>query len=494
MTLKEKAISGITWSFIDNFACYAVQFIIGIVLARLLSPREFGLVGMLTLFFALSQSFIVSGFSQALIRKQNVTNTDYSTVFYFNFVVAAICYLVLFLGAGWISMFFNEPLLKSLVQVLGLTLIIDSASIIHRTILSKRIDFKLQAKISVIVVTASGLIGIIMAYFGYGVWSLVIRSIMMASLTSILLWSWNNWKPMLVFSIMSFKDLFSFGSKLLISSLLENIFKNIYFLVIGKCFSAAELGYYTKANQFQSLPSQNISGVIERVSYPVLSSIKEDNDKFKLVFKNLLKSTMLVTFILMLGMAASAKSLILTLIGEKWQPSVIYLQLLCFSGMFYPLHALNLNILNVQGRSDFFLRLEIIKKIITIPTIVIGVLWGIKVMLYSIIASNIIGYYLNSYWSGQLAGYSFIQQIKDIFPTFFLATAISSIIFLEGFLCESVPIFLLLVIQILTGIFLTFALCEWFQLYEYIHIKEIVKEKVKKQKGFTWKILKIKFL
>ena len=276
MSLKQKTISGLLWSFIDNFANLGITFIVGIILARLLSPKEFGLIGMLTIFIAVSQSFINSGFSQALIRKKDPSQEDYSTVFYFNMIIGVVCFLVLFLCAGLISRFFKEPQLKPLVQVLGLSLIINAFTIIQQTILTKRIDFKLQAKISIISSVVSGVTGIGMAFAGYGVWSLVIRTITMYAMSSILLWSWNRWKPDLVFSIQSFKELFSFGSNLLISGLIDTIYRNVYYLVIGKYFSAQELGYYTRADQFSSLPSSNLTSVIQRVSYPVLSSIKED--------------------------------------------------------------------------------------------------------------------------------------------------------------------------------------------------------------------------
>ena len=245
MSLKQKAVSGLLWSFIDSSARLGIQFIIGIILARLLSPKEFGLVGMLTIFIAVSQSFIDSGFSQALIRKKDPSQEDYSTVFYFNMATAIICFFILFFCSGLISRFFKEPQLKPLVQVLGLSLVINAFAIIQQTILTRRIDFKLQTKISVISSILSGIVAVWMAFAGYGVWSLVIKTLTMYAITSILLWSWNRWRPVLVFSIHSFKELFSFGSNLLISGLIDTIFRNVYYLVIGKSFSAQELGYYT---------------------------------------------------------------------------------------------------------------------------------------------------------------------------------------------------------------------------------------------------------
>jgi O-antigen/teichoic acid export membrane protein len=478
-TLKQKTISGLTWSFIDNFASLGITFIVGIILARLLEPREFGLVGMTTIFIAISQSFIDSGFTQALIRKQDCTQADFSTVFYFNLAVGILFFLLLSFTAPLISSFFNEPQLTLIVQVLAIGLIINAFTIVQRARLTKAINFKLQTKISIIASILSGLISIWMAYNGYGVWSLVAKTLTGYTLTSMLLWLWNKWKPTLEFSKESFKEMFSFGSKLLLSGLLDTTYNNIYLLIIGKFFSATELGYYTRADQFKSLPSQNITGVIQRVSYPVLSSIQDDKQQLKAAYKKLIQSIMLITFCLMLAMAASAKPLILTLIGEKWLPAVIYLQLLCFVGMLYPLHALNLNMLNVLGRSDLFLKLEIIKKILAVPVIIIGIYYGIIALIISMFIISLVSYYLNSYWSGTLIGYPMKEQIYDILPAFLLAVLISTIIFVTGSLIN-LPNPWILLIQILTGTVLFIIISESVKLQDYLYIKSIVIEKLKR--------------
>lgn len=476
MTLKQKTVSGLLWSFVDSIAGQGIIFIVGIILARILSPKEFGLIGMLTIFIAISQSFIESGFRQALIRKQDCTEADYSTVFYFSTAVSILFYGLLFVCANSIASFFHEPILKDLVRVLGLSLIINSLTIIQSTILTKHIDFKLQAKISVISSIISGIISIYMAYTGWGVWSLVALTLVRYSINSILLWLWNNWTPIWCFSTNSFNKLFSFGSKLLISGLIDTIYRNVYYLIIGKYFTAIELGYYTRADQFQTMPSANLQGVIGRVSYPVLSSIQGDIPRLREAYKKIIRSTMLITFVLMLGMAAVARPMILTLIGDKWEPSIIYLQMLCFVGMFYPLHALNLNMLQVQGRSDLFLRLEIIKKVLAVPVIIIGIILGIKAMILGMMVNTLIAYYLNSYWSGRFIGYSFLSQIKDILPSLLLALIMSSVVFAEGLLIPLTPL-PLLIIQLITGTLITIGMCEGFHFKDYLYIKKIVKEK-----------------
>ena len=477
MSLKQKTVSGLLWSFVDTMAGQGITFVVGIILARMLSPREFGLIGMLTVFIAVSQSFIDSGFSNALIRKKDCSSTDYSTVFYFNLAVGILFFFLLYFSSSTISGFFNEPELKPILQVMGVVLIIDSLTIIQRTILTKRIDFKLQARISVIASIGSGIVAITMAFYGFGVWALVAQRIVKQGLNSLFLWLWNRWKPLLVFSKKSFKELFGFGSKLLLSGLIDTIYRNIYYLIIGKYFSAQELGFYTKADEFQRLPSQNLTGIIGRVSYPVLSTLQEDIPRLRNNYQKLIRSVMFITFILMLGMAAVAEPMIHTLIGAKWEPAIIYLQMLCFVGMMYPLHALNLNMLQVQGRSDLFLKLEVIKKIIAIPTIVIGVFFGIKMMIVGMMVNTLIAYYLNSYWSGVNIGYSFSQQVKDILPSFFLALTMGvSVYFLGKVLPFSYPV--KLIIQIVFGGLFVLVISEVTKFRDYIYAKQLVLEKI----------------
>ena len=315
-----------------------------------------------------------------------------------------------------------------------------------------------------------------MAIYGYGIWSLISKTIIGYAITSILLWSWNKWRPSYIFDFSSLKELFSFGSKLLLSGLIGALYSNIYYLVIGKYFTATELGYYTRADQFQALPSSNLQGIIARVSYPILSTIQNDIPRLREAYKVLIRSTMFITFNLMLGLAAVGKPLILTLIGEKWVPSVIYLQMLCFVGMFYPLHALNLDMLQVQGRTDLYLRLEILKKILAIPVIIMGILYGIKIMIFGMIINTLIAYYLNSFWSGRFIGYSFSAQIKDVFPSFVFASLVNLIVFFEGLLLPFNALSLL-VIQLFSGGVLILFFGEIFTLKEYILIKNIFVEK-----------------
>lgn len=477
MSLKEKTVSGLIWSFIESFSTQGITFIVGVILARLLTPQEFGLVGMITIFIAITSSLINGGFGTALIQKKNCNEKDFSTAFYFNVLMGIFFFLILFLSASAISHFFNEPQLIRLIQVLGIVIIIDAFSIVQRSILAKRIDFKLQTKISIIASIFSGIIGLTMAFNGFGVWSLVAKQISQQAINTILLWIWNKWRPLIVFSMDSFRQLFSFGYKLLISNLIDSIFRNLYYLVIGKYFSAQELGFYTRADQFQALPSSNIQWIIGRVSFPIFSSIQDDIPRLREAYRKLIQSSMLISFVLMFGLAAVAKPMILTLIGNKWEPSIIYLQMLCFVGMFYPLHAINLNMLAVLGRSDLFLKLEIIKRILSIPVVMIGIFIGIKTMIVGMIVLSGIAYFLNSYYSGRQIGYSSLQQLKDIYPSFILAAFIGGIVYLIG-LFLNLSNFLILAIQLLTGGGLFFVLAELLKIQDYIFVKEIFLEKL----------------
>ena len=477
MSLKDKTISGLFWSAIDSFAGQGIQFIIGIILARLIAPREFGLIGMISIFIAVSQTFINSGFSSALIRKKECTQADYSTVFYYNMGMGLLMYLVLFLSAGAISSFFHEPELKWLVRALGFNLIISSATLIQGTTLLKRIDFKLLTKIAVISSVISGIIGIVMAISGFGVWSLVARSLAGAFFSSLLVWLWNRWQPSRVFSVKSFKELFGFGSKLLVSGLINTVYNNIYYLVIGKYYAAEQLGYYTRASGFTDMPSMSLNKIISRVTYPVLAQMQDNKELLKAGYKKMIRNTMFISFVLMAGMAAVAEPIVITLVGEKWRQSIAYLQLLCFPGAMYPLHALNLNMLNVQGRSDLFLRLEIIKKLIAVPAILIGIIWGIKVMILGMWGINLISYFLNSYYSGRFIKYPMREQVADILPSFALALTMGIVVYLAGWLLPT-GYLVKLILQILLGAAIVLGLSELLKFEAYLDLKNIAKPKM----------------
>lgn len=460
------------WSAVENVTRIGVTFVVSIILARLLSPEEYGLIGILTIFIAIFNAIVDSGFTNALIRKQDATDTDYSTVFYTNLVLSAVLAATLFYCARPIADFFERPELVSLTQVMSSVVVINALAIVQRARTTKAIDFKTQTKITFISSIGSGVIGIAMAYMGYGVWALVSQQISNQLLSTMFFWIYNKWMPKLTFSLTSFKEMWTFGSKLLVSGLIDTGWKEIYQVVIGKCYNPATLGLYTRAKQFADLCSSNLTSVVQRVSYPVLSSIQDDRVRLKSAYQRVIKTTMLPTFVLMLGMAACAESMIQVLIGEQWLECVPMLQIICTYGMLYPLHALNLNMLQVQGRSDLFLKLEIIKKIIAIGPLLLGIFVDIYLMLAGSLITSLVSYYLNAYYSGPFLNYSIKEQIIDIIPSFGVAVTMAVPVFALSF----IPInpFLLLPLQIVVGATITIAICEATRLPEYLEIKGVV--------------------
>lgn len=477
-SLKNRTVKGASWSFIESIAGQGITFLVGLVLARLLTPEEYGLIGIITIFIAVFNSIVDSGFSNALIRKNDAKDIDYNTVFISNLIVSVVLFGVLFLCTPLIGRFFNQPQLIPLLRVMGSIVIINAFAIIQRTIFVKNVDFKTQTKISLISSITSGVVGIGMAVSDLGVWSLVGQQISRQLLNSAFLWFYSKWYPKLQFSFQSFKELFSFGWKLLISGLIDTVWREIYQVVIGKCYTPTTLGQYTRAHQFASICSSNLTSVVQRVSFPVLSSVQDDKERLKNGYKRIIKVAMFVAFTLMLGLAAVAKPMVLALIGEQWLPCVPFLQIICLQMMLYPLHSLNLNMLQVQGRSDLFLKLEIIKKIIAIGPLLLGVFVDIFWMLGGSVITGFIAYYLNAYYSGPFLNYSIKEQIKDILPSFGVALAMAIPVFAISF----IPInpFMLLPLQILIGAVITIAICEVTKLPEYLEIKSIAMPVINK--------------
>ena len=477
-SLKNKTVKGASWSFIDSIAGQGITFLVGLVLARLLSPAEYGLIGIITIFIAVFNSIVDSGFSNALIRKNDAKDLDYNTVFISNLVLSVVLFGILYISAPAISSFFNQSQLIPLLRVMGIIVIINAFAIIQRTLLVKKVDFKTQTKVSLISSISSGFIGIGMAVSDLGVWSLVGQQISRQFLNSAFLWIFSQWYPKIQFSFKSFKELFSFGWKLLVSGLIDTVWREIYQVVIGKCYTPVALGQYTRAQQFASICSSNLTSVVQRVSFPVLSSVQDDKERLKNGYKRIIKVTMLLTFVLMLGLAAVAKPLVLALIGEQWLPCVSYLQIICLQMMLYPLHSLNLNMLQVQGRSDLFLKLEIIKKIIAIGPLLLGIFVNIYWMLGGSVVTGFIAYYLNAYYSGPFLNYSIKEQVKDILPSFGVAIAMAVPVLAMSFIPMN-P-FILLLSQIVIGTIITIGICEATKLPEYLEIKGIAMPVINK--------------
>lgn len=415
-SLKDKTVKGVIWSAVDRFSAQGIQFVFSILIARLLLPEDYGVIAMLGIFMAVSQTFIDSGFASALIRKIDRTETDFSTVFYFNIAVASVFYAILFFSAPAIANFYETPLLESVTKVVALNLIINSLSGIHNAKLSIAIDFKSRAKISIITTLLTGAVGLWMAYAGYGVWALVVQNLFSSVLRTVMLWIIVKWHPQLVFSWKSFMELFSFGSKLLASGLLDTLYNNIYTLVIGKVFTPSTLGVYSKANSLAQFPSSNITSVLQSVTFPVLSTIQNEEDRLADAYKRFLRLSAFVVFPLMVGLSAVADPFIRLALTDKWEGAIYLLQIMCFWLMWYPIHAINLNILQVKGRSDYFLKLEVIKKIQGVLVLCITVPMGIVAMCYGSLISSIICLVWNTHYTKKLIGYGFFTQMKDLLP------------------------------------------------------------------------------
>lgn len=425
-SLKKKTLKGTIWSTIERFSVQAIQFIVMIFMARILTPADYGIVGMITIFIAISQSLIDSGFSQALIRKQDRNQIDYSTVFFFNIFVGIILYFILFFCAHPISRFYNEPILIPVTRIIAISLPLNSFAVVQRAILTIKIDFKTQAKATLAAALATGAVGLSMAYTGWGVWALVWSQIANTFVNVFLLWMFAHWRPTWQYSWNSFKELFNFGSKLLISGLIDTIYRNVYLIVIGKIFKASDLGYYTRAQQFSNFSSINLTGILQRVTYPVLCTIQDQDEHLQDVYRKLIRISAFVVFPLMTGMAGVAKPMIVSILTEKWLYAAILLVPICLSGMWYPIHALNINLLQVKGRSDLFLRLEIIKKLVGVAilcgTIPLGLYW----MCWGTVLTSLIALIINTHYTGILIHLGFLSQMKDVLPTLILSLAMGT--------------------------------------------------------------------
>lgn len=478
--LRNKTINGIVWSALEQFSVQGIQFILGIILARILLPSDYGIIGMLAIFIAISQSLTNAGFSSALIQKMNPTNNDYSTVFYFNFAISIVIYIILFLCAPIIAKFYNTPILLDLTKIVGLNIIISSFSIVQIAKLSKKLDFKTQAKASLSSVIISGLIGIYLAYNGYGVWSLVVQSLVRNLINSAMLWIVSKWIPSWTFSISSLKGLFKFGSRLLYASLLSTVFDNLYTLVIGKFYKADELGFYTRANQFQQLPSQNITSIIQRVTFPVLSSIQDDQDHLTKSYRKIIRFSAFIVFPLMLLLAVISEPMIRLVLTDKWIQSASYLQILCFAGLLYPIHSINLNILKVKGYSGLFLKLEIYKKILVVIILLFTYSFGIKAMLLGQVLLSILALGLNTYYTSNFIDYKILTQFKDLLSIFILALIASFIVYILNLLINSD--LLKIVISLTSGFIIYCLLAYIFKFQEIQEVKSIIL--LIKNKGF----------
>lgn len=475
-SLKQKTLSGLLWTFFETFAIQGFGFIQGIVLARLLMPSDYGLIAMTGVFFAVSYALVDTGFTSALIRKKERTDIDYSTVYVTNVVLSFVLCLVLCLCAPFIAEFYNEPQLFPIVCANAVLLFVGSFIAVQGARLSIQLDFKTKSKISVISTVSTGIISIIFALLGFGVWSLILPNFFAVLIKGILYYFYQHWFPGFRFSWQSYKEFFSYGSKLMASSLLNAVYGNVYSLVIGKFYSASSLGYYTKGHGYATLPSATLSGVLNKVTFPVLSKVQDDDARLENAYRKMIRVSAYVVFPIMILLVVLARPLVLILLTDKWENCVIYLQVLCFAMMWNPIHSLNLNLLFVKGRSELFLRLEIVKKIIGATILCVTIPFGLVAMCCGQVVSSLIFLFVNTYYTGKLIHVGFVQQIKDLLPTM-MYTAIMGLF--VWFLSSAMEIQLVqLLVGFLMGIPLYILTSKMLKSQEYFFMRDLVKQNV----------------
>ena len=412
--LKSKAVSGVVWSAISRFSTQGLAFIFNLLIARQLMPEDYGVIAMLNIFLAISNTFIDSGFGNALMRKKDRTEADINTVFYFNVVISILCYFALFIASPAIARFYDMPLLEKVTKVIGVTLILNATGTMQSTILTIRIDFKTKTKISIIGSICTGIVGVVLVYAGYGVWALVLQQLFSCFIGCALNWFYVRWWPQLIFSWKSFKELFSYGSKILAAGMLNSVYGNLSDIIVGKVYSASDLGEYSKSGSLAGFPAKNLTGVLMSVTFPVLVSIQDQPERLEKYYKKIINLSVFAVFPIMIGIAAVADPLIRVLLTDKWAGIVYLLQITCFDAMWSPVHSINLSLMQVMGKSDYFLKLEIVKKILGLIILAATVPMGIVAMCYGKVIGSLIGLFINTYYTKKLIGYGIWDQLKGM--------------------------------------------------------------------------------
>lgn len=463
--------SGVIWSAIDKIAYSGMQMIINLVLARLIIPEEYALVAMISIFIAIGQTFIDSGFSQSLIHKQERTLVDYSTVFYFNIGISAIIYVIIYLISPFIASFYNNEVFIPLTRIVAVTLIISSFSIVQRTVLTIKTDFKTQAIISLISISCSGCVGIFMAYKGYGVWAMVAQTLINQFLIAVLLWVVVRWRPALLFSVHSFKELFSYGSKLLLSRLINTMCQNLHSLLIGKFYSRQDVAYFTNANQLSLYSAGYLNEIIQRALFPIQCEMQNDIEETRQFFIKMMRLSSYIIFPVMVTMIVLAKPFVLTVLTSKWEGMILFMQIIAFAYMWYPVMSSN-QMFNVLGRTDLYLRTEIIKKIFFILIVAFTLKIGVTAMCLGIVAYNFIEMIVTIIILKIVLPVSFCEIIINIFPIILLCVGTACLTLLTISLFDNLLAQLLIggVVAILSYVFLSIV----FRSQDYSDIKRIL--------------------
>lgn len=481
MNLSNKMVKGMVWSMLERLSVQGVQFILGIILARILSPTEYGTIGLLTVIIAFLQVFVDSGFSKALIQKQDRTQTDLSTVFFFNTFIGIVCYFILWFCAPFIADFYQNEMLINLMRVLSLSLLFSSLFSIPMTLFTIELNFKSIARANLIAVVLSGAVGVIMAYKGYGVWALVWQILIKSILTVVLMWGQMKWKPIFVFSRTSFKTLFPYGSKLLYSSILNMTVNNFTNLFIAKLTSTKDLGFYTRGTQFADMVYGTFSSVLDSVLLPSLASIQEEREKLIQLTRSTIKSAALIVTPVLLGLVVIAEPLIKVLLTDKWLLAVPIMQIMCVARLVSIISGINVNVLYAIGRTDLALKQQYVKLFVRIILLVIGLKYGIVYIALAELVSTIVHFFINTYYPGKILNYGSLEQIKDLLPIVFSSLMMGvGMCFLTYFIENDV---VKLIVSSLVGMSIYIGLIYIFRMPEFflLHTKlKMIIDRIKK--------------
>lgn len=420
-SVKESSISGAKYGFIEKLSVQGVRFVLGLVMARLLSPDDYGTVSMIMVFISILEICVDGGFTNALIRKKEHTEADFSTAFFFNLIISIVCYAILFFAAPYIALFYKNPILTAVLRVQSLVLVINALSAVQVARLNISLNFKAIATYNIISSVVSGIAGVVLAYLGFGVWALVIQSLIAWTANLVYVYIQSKWLPKLLFSISSFKEMFGYGSRLLLSNVINRIYQNLYTLVIGKFYSAKDLGVYGRGSSLAAFPANMVGGVFQKITFPILAKLQDDDNRLLAVAKKYIMMLSAIVFFFCILLASLAKPLVLILLSSKWEASIIFLQIFTFSVILNHIDVINLNCLFVKGRSDLVLRLEVIKKIIATLLLAASIPFGMVAICLSKVCFSIVTIIADSYYTGKFFNYGFKKQLKDILPFLFFS-------------------------------------------------------------------------
>lgn len=473
-------MSNMIWRLAERLGAKGVEFVVSIILARLLVPEVYGTIALVTVFIRIMQVFVDSGLGNALIQKKDADQVDFSTVFYFNIVFCLALYLLVFIAAPWIAAFYNDELLTPVVRVLGLTIVISGVKNVQQAYVSRHMLFHRFFYATLGGTIGAAVLGIYLAYHGFGVWALVAQQVFNVLLDTIILWFTVKWRPILAFSFSRLKTLYSYGWKLLVSHLIDTVYSDIRSLIIGKKYSKADLAYYNRAKQFPLFITSNINTSINSVLFPAMSSVQDDKEHVKAMTRRAIKISTYIMAPMMLGLAACGKPIIQILLTEKWLPCVPYLTIFCITHMFYPLHSSNLNAMKALGRSDLFLKLEVIKKIVGMIALLISMQYGVMAMAYSLLFTSVISQIVNTWPNNKLLNYHYFEQLRDILPGILLAAVMALIVYAVEFI--GLNMYLTLLIQVPLGVVIYVAGSKLLRLDSFDYLLGMIKEFLKKLK------------